>query len=101
MSLTDVCQLDPQARSIGNFCRSTTTRVNARCLGAPNFLCYGNACSMLLDRYRAFHQISFFFHLYFLFLLSSIFWSTEVRVDDPFFLVVCSKQAHFFWGRAL
>ncbi len=22
------------------------------------------------------------------------------RVDDPFFLVVCSKQAHFFWGRA-
>src|ERR1700730_349782 len=25
-----------------------------RCLAVPNFLCYGNACSMLLDRYRAF-----------------------------------------------
>src|SRR5713226_5918278 len=27
---------------------------SAPCLVALNFLCYGNACSMLLDRYRAF-----------------------------------------------
>src|SRR5712692_335931 len=62
-----------------------------RCLVVPNFLCYDNACSMRLDRYRAFHQISFFFRLCFPFLLSSILSPTEAQVDDPLFLVVCSN----------
>jgi transposase len=59
-----------------------------RCMVVPNFLCYGNACSMRLDRYRAFHSLSFLFPWCFLFLLLRILSSTEADVDEPHFLLV-------------
>jgi hypothetical protein len=48
-----------------------------------------------------FYHSSFFFRFCSLFLLSSILLLPEACVDDPLFLVVCSKQAHFIWGWAI
>jgi len=53
------------------------------------------------DLYRGLSQISFLFCLCFVLLLTHHLSPFQARTVYPLFLVVCSKQAHLFWGRAI
>src|SRR2546425_4277434 len=81
--------------------RSTNSNwSNDRCLVVPNFRCYGNACSMRPDLYRDLRQISFLCSSCFLLLLARPLSPIQAHTAYPVFSLACSKQAHFFWGRA-
>src|SRR6266849_8802658 len=75
---------------------------SAPCLVALNFLCYGNACSMLLDRYRAFTRSlsSSVCALYFSSRVSSRHFK-HVRFILSFWLSVASRLTSFGEGPLL